>query len=122
MVATPAPDANDVGEWVRIAVLLVRLLLVYLGDDLVHRAPRGTRWRRGLRKHPCAENNHGYCPSDVHTAIISGGGPAFRAVCVRLGIRFTIPHPLSMRETTRDGGLNKGGRVGHQLKFVFWGL
>jgi hypothetical protein len=38
MVATPAPDANDVGEWVGIAVLLARLLLVYLGDDVVHLA------------------------------------------------------------------------------------
>jgi hypothetical protein len=26
-----------------------------------------------LRKHPCAEENHGNCASDVHTAIISGG-------------------------------------------------
>ncbi len=42
MVATPAPDANDVGEWVRIAVFLVRLLLVYLGDDVVYRALSGT--------------------------------------------------------------------------------
>jgi hypothetical protein len=42
MAATPAPDAKDVGQWVRIAVLLVRLLLVYLGDDVVHRAISGT--------------------------------------------------------------------------------
>jgi hypothetical protein len=31
-----------------------------------------------LRKHPCAEQNHGYCASGVHTAIISVCGPAFR--------------------------------------------
>jgi len=56
--AAPAPDAKDVGQWVRIAVLLVGLLLVYLGDDVFHRAISGARWRRGLRKHPCAEENH----------------------------------------------------------------
>lgn len=42
MVATPAPNANHVVEWVRIAVLLVRLLFVYLGDDVIHRALSGT--------------------------------------------------------------------------------
>src|SRR6478609_2095097 len=77
--ATPAADANDVGQRVRIAVLLARLLLVYLGDDVVHRALSGTRWRRRLRKHPRAENNHGYCASDVHPAIISADGPPFPA-------------------------------------------
>jgi hypothetical protein len=84
MATTPAPNANHVGEWVRIAVLLARLLLVYLGDNVVHRTIRRTGWRRRLRKHPCAEENHGYCASDIHTAIISVGWPLALLLFLRL--------------------------------------
>src|SRR5262249_27722030 len=40
-VATPTEDALDVGKRVGIAVLLFRLLLVHLGDDVVNRALSG---------------------------------------------------------------------------------
>src|SRR5215813_3108601 len=42
LVATPPPDANDIRQWVWMVVLLFRLLLVHLGDDVVDRAVCGT--------------------------------------------------------------------------------
>jgi len=71
MVEAPAKDASDLRERVRIAVVLLGLLLVYLGDDVVHRAVSRTRKRLGLRKHPCAEDNDDRCASDVHAVIVA---------------------------------------------------
>jgi hypothetical protein len=71
MVEAPAPDASDLRKRVRIAVALFRLLLVYLGNDVVHRAVSGTRKRLGLRKHPYAEDNDDRCTSGAHAVILA---------------------------------------------------
>jgi hypothetical protein len=71
MVEAPPPDARDLREGVRIAVVLFGLLLVYLGDDVINRAVGGARRRRGLRSHARAQDKERDCPSHVHAVIIA---------------------------------------------------
>src|SRR5690242_11992592 len=69
----PAEDTDLIGQWVLVARVLLRLLLVNFADDLVHGATgrTGAGCGSGLRGHAGAQENDG--DHDAHRNIVAPG-------------------------------------------------
>ena len=71
MLETPTENTGDLREGIYIAVVPLRLLFVYLSDDVINGAVSRTWRRRRLCKHAPAQDNDGHGASELHAVIVA---------------------------------------------------